>query len=126
LRRCRHSPPTFTTLPGCGRWAICCLASTVHVLADVLVLGASRLEKCTPGSDIRAASKQCPALALGHASPDPELDPVVEGVCQTFGTDRTSEADSLGAVLRGPLSEELIWVRAPARRLARPIGNPRH
>ena len=83
-----------------------------------LVLVAGGLEQPPPGRDVRPAAQQRPALALGHAAPDAELDPVVQGVGQALGAHRAAHADGLGAVLRGPLHEQRVRVSCPGRRPA--------
>jgi hypothetical protein len=46
-------------------------------------------EEVGPGDHLGVLLEQCPALALGHASPDTELDAIVEGVGAAFQDHRT-------------------------------------
>src|SRR6476659_5820472 len=74
-----------------------------------------RLQQTAPGGDVRAAAQQSPALALGHATPDPELHAVVQGVGQALGADGATQADALRAVLRGALHEQRVRCVIAAR-----------
>ena len=58
-----------------------------------LVLVLRGLQQVPPRRDVRAAAQQGAALTLGHAAPDAELDPVVEGVGETLGADHAPHAD---------------------------------
>lgn len=55
--------------------------------------------------------EQRAALTLGHASPDAELDAVVQGVRATLGDDGAVAADDRRLALRCAADEELIRVR---------------
>ena len=79
-----------------------------------LVLVPRRLEQGRHEVTFGPAAQQRPALTLGHAAPDPELDPVVERVGQALGAHRAAHADGLGAVLRGALHEQAVRVAGPA------------
>ena len=68
------------------------------------------LEDVAPRGDVGTATQQRTTLPLGHATPHAELHPVVEGVGQAFGADRTAHAHGLGAVLRGTLDEQGVRV----------------
>src|SRR5690606_24071106 len=85
-------------------------------LEVALVLFLGRREQVTPGSDVGPTPEQCAALPFGHAAPDPELDPVIEGVGKALGTDRASPADQLRPVLGRSLHEQRIGVRISAGR----------
>ena len=74
--------------------------------------------------DFGESPEQCAALPFGHAAPDPELDPVIEGVGKALGTDRASPADQLRPVLGRSLHEQRIGVRISAGRTGGPIRNP--
>ena len=67
------------------------------------------------------AAQHGAALAFGHAAPDTELGPVVEGVGQALGDDRALLTDDLGVLLRGARDEEGVRVVADASSLARPV-----
>ncbi len=90
----------------------------------VLVLVARGLEQVPPRGDVRAAAQQGAAFALGHAPPDTELDPVVEGVGEALGAHRTPAADRLGAVLGRPLDEQFVRVSRLAGRPRTPVCLP--
>lgn len=55
--------------------------------------------------------EQCAALTLGHPAPDPEFDPVVQGVGTAFGDDRTVAANHGRFALRGTAHEQLVGIR---------------
>ena len=78
-------------------------------------------EQLLPGGDVGAALQDGPALALGHAAPDAELDPVVQGVGQALGPDRAGQAHGLGPVLSGTGDEELVRVGVVAGRGSGPV-----
>ena len=80
-----------------------------------------RLEQAPPRVHIRVAAQQGAPLALGHAAPDAELGPVVEGVGQALGEDRALLQTILAVLLRGPLHEQGVRVVAHATSLARPV-----
>ena len=91
-----------------------------------LVLVAGGLEQGAPRRDVRTAAQQRPALTLGHAAPDAELDPVVQGVGQALGAHGAAHAHGLGPVLRCPLHEQRVRVAGPACPPRRPVVYPRH
>src|ERR1022692_1734947 len=93
-------------------------------VGHLLVLVASALQQIAPGVDVGPTAQQRPPLALGHAAPDPEFDPVVKGVRQTLGADGAAPADQFGPVLRRALNEELVRVRSLARSTSGPIRDP--
>src|SRR5262249_61081479 len=82
------------------------------------------LEQLAPGGHVGAAAEQGTALAFGHAAPNPELDPVVEGVREALGTDDAATADQLGPVLRRPLNKQLVRIRLLARGAGSPVSDP--
>jgi len=53
---------------------------------------------------------ELPALKLGHAAPDPELDPVVECVGKALGDDSAVATDHSGSILRRATNEELVGI----------------
>ncbi len=77
-------------------------------LAIEFILGG--LEEMPPRGDIRAATKQCATLALGHSAPHAELHSVVECISKAIGAYDTSGANGLGTVLRGALHEEGVGI----------------
>ena len=81
--------------------------------------------RATPGLDVGPALEQGPALALGHATPDAELDPVVQRIGQALGADDAGHADLLGPVLLSSLDEQRVRVGCAASpRLAQSGPNP--
>src|SRR5215469_4972426 len=94
------------------------------VLGGALVGIPGVLKQLSPGGHVWTAAKQGPALALGHAAPDTELDPVVEGVREALGTDDAATADQLGPVLRRPLNKQLVRIRLLARGAGSPVSDP--
>ena len=77
-------------------------------------------EEVGPGDHLGVLLEQCPALALGHATPDTELDAIVEGVGAAFEDHRAVPADDCGLALGGSTHEKLIGVCLPAARLRNP------
>ena len=88
----------------------------------VLVTGA--LQQLAPRRHVGAAAEQRPALALGHATPDAELDAVVQRIGQALGADSAAAADQLGPVLRRALNEELVRISSLARGAGGPVRDP--
>lgn len=64
--------------------------------------------------------EQSPALALGHATPNTELDLVVQRICRTLLHYRTVTADHRGLALCGSSNKEFVRVGSPAQRLGYP------
>ena len=91
-----------------------------------LVFALRGLEKVPPGRHVRTTTQQRTPLALGHSTPDSELNSVVEGVGQALGSDIAPHADRLGSVLGCTLNEESIGVGCAACRLRGPVGVQRH
>src|SRR5690606_3474631 len=89
-----------------------------------LVLGLGGFQQVTPRAHIRTPPQQSTPLPLGHATPDTELDPVVQSVRQALGPYRASTADELGSVLRRPLHEQGIRIRVTAGGAGGPIRDP--
>src|SRR4051794_8161530 len=118
-RRCQCALRTGT----CTTWPACAPSGPISAGdADLLlVLGLGRLEQAPPGLHVRPALEQGPALALGHPTPDAELDPVVQGVGQALGADDTGHADLLGPVLLSSLDEQRIGVGCAACPSAGPV-----
>ena len=70
----------------------------------------SRLEQVAPRGDIRATAEKGATLTLGHATPDAELDAVVESVGKAVGAYDATGANGLGPVLGGSLDEKGVRV----------------
>ena len=64
------------------------------------------------------------ALPLGHASPDAELDSVVERIRKALRANRASPADQLGAILRCSLDEQFVRVGSLACGACGPVSDP--
>src|SRR6185369_7305541 len=96
-----------------------------HELLHAL-LGEGGFEHLLPAGHLRVPAQKRTAFAFGHASPDPELDPVVESVSQTLIPDRAAATDALRDVLLRSLHKQCIRITVPARRQAWPIGNHPH
>src|SRR2546423_5121715 len=90
------------------------------------VLDQYRLEHLPPARHLRMPAQQGPPLAFGHATPHPELDPVVERVRQALVPHRAAATDPLRDVLLRALDEERIRIPVPARRHAGPVSNHPH
>src|SRR3954468_16044011 len=86
--------------------------------------GARRVEQLPPGADVGTAAQEGPALALGHATPDAELDAVVQCVGQALGPDRAAHADRLRPVLRRAGDEQVVRVGGLAGRTSRTVVVP--
>lgn len=72
--------------------------------------------------------EQCATLTLGHAAPDAELDPVVQGVGATLHHHGAVPADNGSLALRGPSDEQLVGVGRSTQCLRYPgdAGFPVH
>ena len=70
----------------------------------------SCLQQVTPRGDIRTTAEKCAALTLGHATPDAELDAVVESIGKAVGAYHAAGANGLGPVLGGSLHEKGVRV----------------
>ena len=77
-------------------------------------------EEVGPGDDLGVLLEQCAALAFGHATPDTELDAVIEGVGATFENHGTVPADDGGLALGGAAYEEFIGIGLAASSLGYP------
>ena len=75
-----------------------------------------------PGNDVGMLFEQRAPLTFGHASPDTELDAIVQRVSATLGDDRAVAADHRGLALSGPPNEELIGVRLTTPGLRNPCN----
>ena len=64
--------------------------------------------------------KQGAALTFGHATPDAELDPVVQGIGTTFRDHRTVPTDHRGFALGGATDEQLIRISGATQALGYP------
>lgn len=67
--------------------------------------------------------QQGTALALGHAAPHAEFDPVVQGVGTALDDDRAVPTDDGSLPLGGAPHEQLVRVRGSAQRFGNP-GDP--
>ena len=70
---------------------------------------------------MRAPSQQGTSLALGHATPDPELDVIVEGIGEALGAYGATQANGLHSVLRSTLNEQCVGIRRATGRLGGPV-----
>ena len=84
------------------------------------------LEQQAPRSHIWTTAQQGAALPLGHATPNPELHAIIEGISEALGSHRAAQADVLGSLLSGSLDEEGVGVGAPASRFSGPVALERH
>src|SRR4051795_5176089 len=75
---------------------------------------------------MRMTTQQGSPLPFRHASPDAELDPVVQGVGEAFVADRAAAADPLRHVLLGALHEQCVRVATLTRRHAGPVADHPH
>ena len=76
---------------------------------------AALFEEVRPRDDVRVLLEQCPALALSHAAPDPELDLVVQRVRPALLHYRAVTADHRRLALGGPPNKQLIGVSGPTQ-----------
>src|SRR6266702_2689014 len=60
---------------------------TVQLVTAALILGTGIFEQLAPRSHVRPPAQQRAALPLGHASPDSELDAVVERIGEALSAD---------------------------------------
>jgi hypothetical protein len=67
-------------------------------------------EEVSPGDHLGVLLQQSATLALGHATPDTELDAVVEGVGATLLDHRAVAADHGRLALCGAANEEFIGI----------------
>src|SRR5690606_22495739 len=81
--------------------------SSRHAAARLSSAGCGN-EDVAPALDVRLATQQGAALALGHSTPDAPLDAVVESFGETLGADAAPVAHELGAVLLGSLHEQIV------------------
>jgi len=65
--------------------------------------------------------EQGPALALGHAAPNSELHPVIQGIGSALGDHRAVPADDRGLALGSPTNEQLVRIG----RTTQSLGYPR-
>jgi len=65
-------------------------------------------------------AQQRSALTFGHASPDPELNVIVECICTTFELDWAMTADRRSLALGGSADKELVRIDLTAPRLGHP------
>src|SRR3954468_8864166 len=79
-------------------------------------------EEVGPGDHLGVLLEQSPTLALGHATPDTELDSVVEGVGAAFRDHRTVPTDHCGFALGRAAYEQFVGIGLPAPGLGNP-GN---
>jgi hypothetical protein len=75
-------------------------------------------EKIRPRLDFGVLLEQGPPLPFRHATPDTELDTVVERVRSTFEHDRAVPADGGCLALRGTPDKELVGIDPAAPCLA--------
>ena len=80
-------------------------------------------EEVGPGDHLGVLLEQSPALALSHATPDTELDAVVEGVGAAFRDHRAVPTDHCGFALGRAAYEQFVGVRLSTAGLGDP-GNP--
>jgi anion-transporting ArsA/GET3 family ATPase len=123
----RRSRPRRAARNRCDlRVAISGSAGRNQLLGVLLVAVHGRFEHLAPAGHLRMTAQQRTALALGHASPDPELDPVVEGVRQALVPHWTAAADPLRHVLLGTLDEQSVRVAIATRGDAGPVDDHAH
>jgi hypothetical protein len=77
-------------------------------------------EELGPGNDLGMLLEQCATLAFGHSAPDPEFDPVIEGVGAAFQNHRAMSTDYGGFALGGAPDEELVRIGLAAAGLGYP------
>src|SRR3954471_20874987 len=75
---------------------------------------------------MRVAAQQGTPLPFRHASPDTELDPVVQGIGEALIANRAAAADPLRHVLLGALHEQCVRGATMTRRHAGPIADHPH
>ena len=72
------------------------------------------VEEVRPGDDLGVLPEQSPALALGHAAPNAELDLVVQRVRPALLHHRAVTANDRRLALRGSPNKQFIGVSGPA------------
>ena len=77
-------------------------------------------EELGPGDHLGVLLEQRPPLAFGHATPNTELDLVVERVGETLGDDGTLPANIGRFPLRRPANEEFVGIGGKTQRLRHP------
>jgi hypothetical protein len=77
-------------------------------------------EELGPGNHLGVLLEQRAPLTFGHATPDAEFDPVVQGVGAAFEDHRAVPADDGGFALGGASYEEFIWIGLAASSLGHP------
>lgn len=77
-------------------------------------------EEIGPGNNLGVLLEQGAALPLGHSTPHPELDPVVERIGAAFEDHRAVPADHRGFALSGAADEQLVRIGLPAAGLRHP------
>src|SRR3954466_10298163 len=75
---------------------------------------------------MRVTTQQGAPFPFRHASPDAELDPVVQGIGEAFVAHRAAAADPLRHVLLGALHEQRVRVATLTRRHAGPVADHPH
>src|SRR5687767_13582596 len=90
------------------------------------VVGLRGLEQETPGGHVGALAEQGTALALGHATPDPPLDLVVQRLSEALGAHGAPGAQLLSTVLSGAPDEQLVRAGLVAQGLGGPVLVPSH
>ena len=96
------------------------------VTSTLLLVAQRGFEHLAPARHLRVPPQQRAPLALGHATPDTELDAVVERVGQALVPHRAATADSLRDVLLGALHEQRVRVSVLACRQSRPVSDHAH
>jgi hypothetical protein len=74
-------------------------------------------EELGPGNHFRVLFEQRAALPFGHATPHPELDPVVQGVGPALEDHWTMAADYRGFALGGTSHEQFVGIGLAATSL---------
>src|SRR5882724_8150480 len=72
------------------------------------------VEEVRPRHNVGVLFEQCPALALGHATPDAILDLVVERVRRALLHYGAVTADGRGLALCGPAHKEFVGISGRA------------
>jgi len=82
--------------------------------------GIALCRKIHPRYDLGMLLKQSPALALGHAAPNPELDLVVERLRPALCHHRAATADDRSLTLFRPPHKECVGIYSSTQRLRGP------
>jgi hypothetical protein len=90
-------------------------------LADAAV--PAPVEEVRPRHHVGVLPEQRPALALGHAAPNAELDLVVQRVRPAFLHYRAVTADDRGLALGGAADKQFVGIGGPTE-CSRYPGNP--